>query len=55
VDHTTVSRLEAAGIDPVAHLDCHDATPALRSVDDAVVTGPTGTNVMDLRLTLVEA
>jgi hydroxypyruvate reductase len=55
VDHTTASRLEAAGRDPVAHLDCHDATPALRAVDDAVVTGPTGTNVMDLRLTLVEA
>nr|WP_305882687.1 MOFRL family protein [Haloplanus ruber] len=55
VDHTTVSRLDAAGFDPAAHLDRHDATPALRAVDDAVVTGPTGTNVMDLRLTLVEA
>jgi len=54
VDHTTVSRLDASGLDPVAHLDRHDATPALRAVDDAVVTGPTGTNVMDLRLTLVE-
>jgi len=49
-----VSRLDASGLDPVAHLDRHDATPALRAVDDAVVTGPTGTNVMDLRLTLVE-
>ncbi|WP_251342104.1 glycerate kinase type-2 family protein [Haloplanus halophilus] len=53
VDHTTVSRLDAAGIDAEAHLRRHDSTAALRAVDDAVVTGPTGTNVMDLRLTLV--
>jgi hydroxypyruvate reductase len=54
VDHTTVSRLDAAGLDAAAHLRRHDSTAALRAVDDAVVTGPTGTNVMDLRLTLVE-
>ncbi|WP_248895726.1 glycerate kinase type-2 family protein [Haloplanus halobius] len=54
VDATTVSRMERAGVDARAHLRRHDATPALRAVDDAVITGPTGTNVMDLRLTLVE-
>jgi hydroxypyruvate reductase len=54
VDATTGPRLEERGIDAREHLRRHDATAALRAVDDAVVTGPTGTNVMDLRLTLVE-
>jgi glycerate-2-kinase len=53
VDPSTVSRLRERGLDPEAHLRRHDSTPALRAVDDAVLTGPTGTNVMDLRLTLV--
>jgi hydroxypyruvate reductase len=55
VDATTVPRMRERGIDARDHLRRHDATPALRAVDDAVVTGATGTNVMDLRLTLVEA
>jgi glycerate 2-kinase len=54
VDATTVPRMAEQGIDASDHLRRHDATPALRAVDDAVITGPTGTNVMDLRLTLVE-
>ncbi|MEF8857209.1 MAG: DUF4147 domain-containing protein [Haloplanus sp.] len=54
VDATTVLRMDERGIDARDHLRRHDTTPALRAVDDAVITGPTGTNVMDLRLTLVE-
>jgi hydroxypyruvate reductase len=53
VDATTVPRMADRGLDAREHLRRHDATPALRAVDDAVVTGPTGTNVMDLRLTLI--
>jgi glycerate-2-kinase len=53
VDASTVPRLDAGGFDARDHLRRHDASPALRAVDDAVITGPTGTNVMDLRLTLV--
>jgi len=53
VDATTVPRMGDRGIDAHDHLRRHDVTPALRAVDDAVITGPTGTNVMDLRLTLV--
>jgi glycerate-2-kinase len=55
VDSSTVPRLADRGIDPERRLRRHDSTPALRAVDDAVLTGPTGTNVMDLRLTLVRA
>jgi len=54
VDDSTVVRLRERGVDPGDHLQRHDSTPALRAVEDAVVTGPTGTNVMDLRLTVVE-
>jgi hydroxypyruvate reductase len=53
VDATTVPRMRDRGIDARDHLRRHDATPALRAVDDVVLTGATGTNVMDLRLTLV--
>ena len=53
VDGSTLDRLDAAGIDPAARLREHDATPALTAAGDAVRTGPTGTNVMDLRLTAV--
>jgi len=54
IDERTAARLADRGIDPHARLRRNDATPALRAVDDAVYTGPTGTNVMDLRVTLVE-
>lgn len=53
VDGTTVPRIEAAGLDPWEHLRRHDSSRPLRTVDDVVYTGPTGTNVMDLRLVLV--
>jgi hydroxypyruvate reductase len=54
VDASTVGRLAERGIDPHERLARNDAAPALRAVDDAVVTGPTDTNVMDLRLTVVD-
>lgn len=53
VDGTTVARAAQAGLDAREHLRRHDAYPLLAAVDDLVVTGPTGTNVMDLRLLLV--
>lgn len=54
VDGTTADRAEQRGIDLIQHLRQHDSTPALRQLDDAIVTGATGTNVMDLRLLLVD-
>jgi glycerate-2-kinase len=55
VDGSTVPRAEARGLDATSQLDRHDATTLLRQVDDAVDTGGRGTNVMDLRLILVDA
>jgi len=55
VDGTTVARARAAGPDPRAALDGHDAYPFFAALGDLVVTGPTRTNVMDLNLVLAGA
>lgn len=49
----TVARARARGLDAAAALADNDAYPFFRALDDLVVTGPTGTNVMDLMLVLV--
>lgn len=53
VDNDTWTRIEAAGRDPRADLDGHDAHPSLDAADALVRTGPTGTNVADLVLAVV--
>lgn len=53
VDGTTALRADAQGIDLFERLRRHDSTSALEGLDDVVVTGATGTNVMDLRLLVV--
>lgn len=53
VDGETVERAERRGLDLYGALREHDAANALRELGDAVYTGPTGTNVMDLRVILV--
>lgn len=52
VDSTTVGRLRTLGIDPTAALAANDSATVLAEVGDALVTGPTGTNVGDLVVTL---
>jgi hydroxypyruvate reductase len=55
VDGSTVARARAAGLDPRAALDGHDAYPFFATLGDLVITGPTRTNVMDLDLVLAAA
>jgi len=50
VDGTTVERARAAGLDPTAALNGFDAYPLFKILGDAIETGPTGTNVRDVRL-----
>jgi len=50
VDGTTMARARAAGLDAHAALHRCDAFPLLHALGDAVTTGPTGTNVRDVRL-----
>ena len=53
VDNCTLERAGKLGIDIYAALNRHDVTPVLQKLEDAIVTGATGTNVNDLKLMLV--
>ncbi len=53
-DGDTAARAVAAGIDPSASLANNDSHAVFVALDDLVITGPTDTNVMDLRLVLIE-
>lgn len=50
---TTVRRAREADLDPRRALAANDAYPCFEALGDLVITGPTGTNVMDLMLVLV--
>ena len=52
-DGTTVQRAREAGMDATEHLENNDAYPFFQKLGDLLMTGPTLTNVMDLRVTLV--
>jgi glycerate 2-kinase len=52
-DDTTASKSRSAGLDIQRHLDNNDAYPLFRKLGDLLITGPTQTNVMDLRVILV--
>jgi hydroxypyruvate reductase len=49
----TLARLKAAGLDPAALLADNDCWSAFAAIGDLVVTGPTYTNVNDVRAVLV--
>ncbi len=51
-DGTTVARAEEKGMSVEAALKGFNATPLFESLGDAIVTGPTGNNVRDLRVVL---
>ena len=52
-DGTTLARAQAAGIDLAAVLADNDSYTAFSALGDLCITGPTGTNVMDLVIGLV--
>lgn len=54
VDGNTVNKLKTAGIDIDAILADNDAYHALKAVDGLIMTGPTGTNVNDLAVVLID-
>ena len=54
VDGETAQKILRGGLDPHAMLSDNDAYHALKVAGDLFVTGPTGTNVNDLFLLLVE-
>ncbi len=42
------------GLDPIASLERNDAYAFLDALDDLVITGPTGINVLDVMTVMVE-
>jgi glycerate 2-kinase len=52
VDGSTAERAKAAGHDPATALGSFNAYPLFDALGDAIVTGPTGNNVRDLRILL---
>lgn len=52
-DGTTVARATALGLDPLRFLRDNDSYHFFQALGDLLITGPTNTNVMDVRLVLV--
>jgi len=55
IDHTTFAKMKSLGLDPRAYLDNNDATAFFAATGDLLLTGPTLTNVNDVRVILVES
>jgi glycerate 2-kinase len=54
VDATTADRAAALGLDPQRFLDDNDSYHFFSALDDLVRTGPTGTNVGDVQVALIQ-
>ncbi|WP_291461230.1 glycerate kinase [Desulfobacula sp.] len=52
-DHTTIQRAVAQGLTPEQFLNENNAYPFFDHISDLFKTGPTNTNVMDLRIILI--
>jgi len=54
IDASTFARMKALGLDPKTYLANNDATAFFEATGDLVLTGPTLTNVNDIRVILVD-
>src|ERR1700761_1591028 len=54
IDQTTFDKMKSLGLDPKAYLDNNDATAFFTATGDLLSTGPTLTNVNDVRVILVD-
>jgi glycerate 2-kinase len=54
IDQTTFAKMTSLGLDPKAYLDNNDATAFFTATGDLLLTGPTLTNVNDVRVILVD-
>jgi hydroxypyruvate reductase len=52
-DGATVARAQALGLAPQTYLRRNDSYHFFHALDDLFITGPTGTNVMDMHILLV--
>ena len=54
IDHATFAKMKSLGLDPKPYLANNDATAFFTATGDLLLTGPTLTNVNDVRVILVE-
>jgi len=54
VDSGTIQRMQAAGINPPEFVANNDSYRALKTSEDLLMTGATGTNVADLQILLIQ-
>jgi len=54
-DHTTIARARSLGLNPSDYLGRSDSYTFFERLNDLVVTGPTGTNVRDLRIIITSS
>lgn len=54
IDQTTFAKMKSLGLDPAAYLANNDATTFFAATGDLLQTGPTLTNVNDIRVILVD-
>ncbi len=55
IDQNTFAKMRSLGLDAKAYLDNNDATAFFTATGDLLLTGPTLTNVNDVRVILVDA
>jgi hydroxypyruvate reductase len=54
IDHATFAKMKSLGLDPKPYLENNDATAFFAKTGDLLLTGPTLTNVNDVRVILVD-
>ena len=54
VDGGTIKKARALGLDPQEYLDDNDSYNFFKKTGSLLITGPTGTNVMDVQIVVVE-
>jgi hydroxypyruvate reductase len=53
IDNTTMDKAEELGLDYRQFLNANDSYHFFKETDELLITGPTKTNVMDLRVILI--
>jgi len=54
VDGGTVKKAKKLGLDPEEYLNNNDSYNFFKKIDGLFITGPTGTNVMDIQIVVIE-
>jgi glycerate-2-kinase len=53
VDGETIKKAKAVGLNPEEYLSNNDSYNFFRKIDNLFITGPTGTNVMDIQIVII--